>query len=120
VASNAWTVAACRWSDDTAHGECLPQWRVSDSAFTCVPTRGAPWLEAEELEGIEESLAMMDAAWPFDGIMGFSQGAMLGAVAGVATSRDQGLRIRVSCTRRVLTVKCQQAVRRVQGVECRV
>lgn len=39
-----------------------------------------PGTEAEELEGIEASLAMVEAEWPFDGVMGFSQGAMLGAV----------------------------------------
>ena len=37
--------------------------------------------EATELEGIEESLALLDERAPFDGVMGFSQGAMLAAVA---------------------------------------
>jgi len=36
--------------------------------------------EALELEGIEDSLTLVDAAWPFDGVLGFSQGAMLAAV----------------------------------------
>lgn len=42
---------------------------------------GVRTFEATELEGIEESLALLDARAPFDGVMGFSQGAMLAAVA---------------------------------------
>jgi len=42
---------------------------------------GVRTFEATELEGIEESLALLDRRWPFDGVMGFSQGAMLAAVA---------------------------------------
>ena len=41
---------------------------------------GVRTFEATELEGIEESLALLDARAPFDGVMGFSQGAMLAAV----------------------------------------
>ena len=41
---------------------------------------GVRTFEAESLEGVEDSLAMVEEEWPFDGIMGFSQGAMLGAV----------------------------------------
>ena len=42
---------------------------------------GVRTFEATELEGIEESLALLDERAPFDGVMGFSQGAMLAAVA---------------------------------------
>ena len=41
---------------------------------------GVRTFEADTLQGIDASLALVDAAWPFDGIMGFSQGAMLAAV----------------------------------------
>jgi hypothetical protein len=46
--------------------------------------------EAESLDGADDSLAMLDHLWPFDGLMGFSQGAMLAAIAcgrGVGPSR---------------------------------
>ena len=42
---------------------------------------GVRTFEATELSGIEESLALLDARAPFDGVFGFSQGAMLAAVA---------------------------------------
>ena len=42
---------------------------------------GVRTFEATELDGADESLSMLDDAWPFDGILGFSQGAMLAAVA---------------------------------------
>ena len=42
---------------------------------------GVRTFEASELDGIDASMALLDAAWPFDGVFGFSQGAMLAAVA---------------------------------------
>ena len=42
---------------------------------------GVRTFEATELDGADESLSMLDDAWPFDGILGFSQDAMLAAVA---------------------------------------
>ena len=42
---------------------------------------GVRTFEASELDGIDASTALLDAAWPFDGVFGFSQGAMLAAVA---------------------------------------
>jgi hypothetical protein len=51
---------------------------------------GVRTFEAAELEGIEESLAMVEQAWPFDGVMGFSQGAMLAAVVCGRGLKGQG------------------------------
>ncbi len=42
---------------------------------------GVRTFEAASLEGIEDSLALLDSAWPFEGILGFSQGAMLAAIS---------------------------------------
>ena len=42
---------------------------------------GVRTFEAIELDGIEDSFKILDSHYPFDGVMGFSQGAMLAAVA---------------------------------------
>jgi predicted esterase len=42
---------------------------------------GVRTFEASELDGIQDSFKLLDTCYPFDGLVGFSQGAMLAAVA---------------------------------------
>ena len=64
------------------------EWEFIDGPFESAPGKcwwvlkpGERTFEAKELIGCDESLALLDKAWPFDGVMGFSQGAMLAAIA---------------------------------------
>ena len=64
------------------------EWEFIDGPFESAPGKcwwqlkpGERTFEAKELIGCDESLALLDRHWPFDGVMGFSQGAMLAAIA---------------------------------------